>query len=74
MARGTLRKRSVRIKKHRTSIALEPVYWTWFEQIVKLRGTTIPKLLAEIDAQRTAAGDGASLASAVRVFILLNRP
>lgn len=74
MAKGALQKRSMRIAGHRTSIALEQEFWDAFEGIAAARAVSLPKLVAEIDAGRAADEPDASLASAVRVYVLKNRP
>ena len=73
MAKGALKKRSMRINSHRTSIALEDEFWEALSCIAKHRGISVPKLLGEIDARRSGNGDAASLASAVRVYVLQNK-
>lgn len=62
-----LEKRSLSLTGHRTSIALEPAFWAALEAIAARRDTTLPGLIAEIDAAREA---GQALASALRVFAL----
>jgi predicted DNA-binding ribbon-helix-helix protein len=66
-----LRKYSVRISGHPTSISLEPEFWAAFERIAAKRGATPGALITEIDEAR----DG-GLSSAVRLFVLaeLERP
>lgn len=59
---------------HRTSIALEPAFWDALEAIAARRGLSVAALLAEIDAARAVSADPEQgLASAARVFALLNR-
>jgi predicted DNA-binding ribbon-helix-helix protein len=60
-----VRKRSVRIAGHRTSVSLEDAFWDELTRIAEARGQSINALIAAIDAGR----DG-NLSSAVRVFIL----
>lgn len=72
--RGALQKRSMRIAGHRTSLALEPQFWAALEGIARERGASLPALIAGIDEARARDTPEASLASAVRVFILENRP
>lgn len=60
-----VRKRSVRIAGHRTSVSLEDAFWTELAAIAKARGLSVNALIAEIDE-----GRGGNLSSAVRVFIL----
>jgi predicted DNA-binding ribbon-helix-helix protein len=60
-----VRKRSVRIAGHRTSVSLEDAFWSELTRIAEVRGQSINALIATIDA-----GRGGNLSSAVRVFIL----
>jgi len=69
---GGLEKRSLTISGHRTSIALEPQFWTALDRLALLGKTSVPKLIAVIDRQRAAACPERSLASAIRVHCLLN--
>lgn len=69
-----LDKRSMRIAGHRTSLALEDEFWSALEQIAGVSGVSLPVLIAGIDKKRANDRPEASLASAVRVFVLLNRP
>ena len=71
--KGALQKRSMRIAGHRTSLALEPQFWAALERIARERPASLPALIAQIDAQRAREAPEASLASAVRVFVLENR-
>lgn len=61
-----LRKRSVLLAGHATSIALEPEFWAVLERMAEGRGTSLAGLVAAIDAERGAR----SLASACRVAAL----
>jgi len=70
---GGLQKRSMRIAGHRTSLALEQEFWSGLEKIARSRSTSLPMLIASIDERRAKASPEASLASAVRVFVLENR-
>jgi predicted DNA-binding ribbon-helix-helix protein len=65
---GHLRKRSFRLAGHRTSVALEPAFWTALEHAAAQRGRSLAALVAEIDAAR--ADPTLPLASALRVFAL----
>jgi predicted DNA-binding ribbon-helix-helix protein len=71
--KGALQKRSMRIAGHRTSLALEPQFWSALERIARERGASMPLLIASIDERRGKDAPEASLASAVRVFVLENR-
>lgn len=59
-------KRSLTIAGHRTSISLEHEFWSALKDIAKARATTVPALIAEIDAKRGHGG----LSSAVRCAVL----
>lgn len=63
----------MRIAGHRTSLALEHEFWSGLEKIARARAASLPTLIASIDEQRAKAAPDASLASAVRVFVLENR-
>ncbi|MCR5880977.1 ribbon-helix-helix domain-containing protein [Phenylobacterium sp. J367] len=62
----SLRKRSVLLSGHATSIALEPEFWAVLEEMAQARGGSLAGLIGRIDAQR---GERA-LASACRVAAL----
>ena len=66
-----LRKRSFSLAGHRTSVALEPEFWSVLENAAAARGIGLAALLAEIDAARITTG--APLASALRVWALARR-
>jgi len=65
--RTRLRKRSVLIAGHATSVSLEDAFWDALAAIARARGTSINQLVTEIDQRR----DG-NLSSAIRVFVLSN--
>ncbi len=62
---GRLRKRSVVIAGHRTSVSLENAFWRELRAIADARGVSVSRLITEIDRAR----DG-NLSSAIRVYIL----
>ena len=66
----TIRKRSVRIAGHRTSLSLEAAFWDQLKDIAESRGLSLNKLVAEIDTARSAQAAPANLSSAIRVFVL----
>jgi predicted DNA-binding ribbon-helix-helix protein len=72
-SKGALRKRSMRLAGHRTSLALESEFWAALEAVARARATSLPLLIAAIDEARATTTPDASLASAVRVFVLQNR-
>jgi predicted DNA-binding ribbon-helix-helix protein len=60
-----MRKRSVVIAGHRTSVSLENVFWSGLKEIADERGLSVNRLVETIDATR-----GTNLSSAIRVFVL----
>ncbi|HXV23744.1 MAG TPA: ribbon-helix-helix domain-containing protein [Alphaproteobacteria bacterium] len=60
-----LRKRSVVIAGHRTSLSLEQPFWDALKEIAAERGLSLARLVAEIDASRVG-----NLSSAARVYVL----
>lgn len=63
---STLKKRSVLLSGHATSVALEPEFWAVLDEIAAHEGLTGAALLARIDAARGRR----PLASACRVTAL----
>ena len=61
-----VRKRSLTINGHRTSISLEADFWDAVREIAEKDGRSVASLVAEIDRTRGASG----LSSAIRVFVL----
>lgn len=62
---STVKKRSVVVEGHRTSVSLEHAFWEAFREIAVKNGKTINQLVSEIDKQRPG-----NLSSGIRVFIL----
>lgn len=71
-----IRKRSVLIAGHATSVSLEEAFWEALKEITEAKGLSLNALITEIDAERS--GDtqgklsGANLSSAIRVYVLKN--
>jgi predicted DNA-binding ribbon-helix-helix protein len=61
-----LRKRSVSLAGHATSLALEPEFWTVLQAMARSRSLSLAGLIAQIDAGRGER----PLASACRVAAL----
>ena len=61
-----LRKRSVSLSGHSTSVALEPEFWEALEAEAAGRGTTLAIVIGEVDQERGER----PLASALRVAAL----
>ena len=62
---GLLRKRSIRIAGHQTSVSLENAFWEALAGIARRRGMSVNAVITEIDGRRTG-----NLSSAIRVFVL----
>ncbi|MEQ8442380.1 MAG: ribbon-helix-helix domain-containing protein [Alphaproteobacteria bacterium] len=62
-----IKKRSVVIAGHRTSISLENVFWESLRAIAQDRAMSVNQMVTEIDDARTG-----NLSSAIRTFVLLN--
>jgi predicted DNA-binding ribbon-helix-helix protein len=60
-------KRSLTIAGHRTSISLEPEFWSALNDAATAQGKTIATLVGEIDQARGQR----NLSAAIRVWILL---
>jgi predicted DNA-binding ribbon-helix-helix protein len=65
-ARPEMRKRSVSIAGHRTSVSLEAPFWEALETLAERRGLSLAGLIAELDAGRAAK----NLSSTLRLFVL----
>jgi predicted DNA-binding ribbon-helix-helix protein len=62
-----IRKRSVLVAGHATSVSLEPEFWDELRRIAAARGLSLSALIAEIDARRGPR----NLSSALRVHVLI---
>ena len=60
-----LLKKSITIKKHRTSLSLEKEFWDALKFVAEEQKCSIETLVARIDNNRKA-----SLASSIRVYLL----
>jgi predicted DNA-binding ribbon-helix-helix protein len=69
---GILRKRSVTIAGHRTSLSLEAAFWDALKEIAATRGLSLNRLIEDIDRARQESNSPTppNLSSAVRVFVL----
>ncbi|MBA5777780.1 ribbon-helix-helix domain-containing protein [Stappia sp. F7233] len=63
----SLKKRSLTLHGHRTSLALEPDFWAALEDMAAREGASLASVIARIDDKREA---DAPLSSAVRVAVL----
>lgn len=78
-----IRKRSVTIKGHRTSVSLEQAFWAALREVADKRGLSLAAIIAEVDKANARSpgpsrigrpGGGltraANLSSALRVYVL----
>jgi predicted DNA-binding ribbon-helix-helix protein len=66
MSRDTgLKKRSVRIAGHETSVTMEDAFWNVLRDIAQERDVSLNTLITEIDEQNEG-----NLSSCIRVYIL----
>ena len=63
---STVKKRSIIIDGHKTSISLEDNFWASLKHIASARSTTVSDVIASLDAAR----ENGNLSSAIRVFVL----
>ena len=62
-----IKKRSVVISGHRTSVSLENAFWYALKEIATRNEQTVNQLVSEIDDGRTG-----NLSSAIRVYVFLD--
>jgi predicted DNA-binding ribbon-helix-helix protein len=60
-----LKKRSVDIDGHRTSVSIEAPFWDALREIADQKRLSVNQLIAAIDKDRTG-----NLSSAIRVYVL----
>lgn len=65
MSGSEVRKRSILIAGHQTSVSLEAAFWDELRAIARARGSSVNGLIAEIDRHRSG-----NLSSAIRLFVL----
>lgn len=65
-----LHKRSVSLHKHRTSVALEPIFWDVIDAEITRRKQPFAQFLMDMDERRIAERYNGSLASFLRVWVV----
>lgn len=69
-----MKKRSVTIAGHRTSISLEDAFWVELQRMAAAQDISVNALVGEIDAKRVQAmqdgEDAGGLSSALRLAVL----
>lgn len=61
----TVKKRSVVVAGHRTSVSLEAAFWDALREIAGIENKTLNQVVSEVDQGRPG-----NLSSAIRVYIL----
>ncbi len=61
-----MKKRSITIHGHPTSISMEEEFWDILKEIAGKQNLSINKLIAKIDDER----EGKNLSSSIRVYVL----
>lgn len=61
-----MKKRSLTLAGHRTSVAMEPEFWSAVEEIAAARGQSVNQFIEEIDERR----ESNNLSSSVRLTVL----
>ena len=65
MPGSEVKKRSVTVAGHRTSLSLEDAFWRELKRLAAADGLTLAELIARIDRERSG-----NLSSAARVYVL----
>ena len=66
MKSSGIKKRSIIIARHKTSVSVEDEFWASLREIAKGRGENLSQVIAAINADRGLA----NLSSAIRLFVL----
>jgi predicted DNA-binding ribbon-helix-helix protein len=64
-ADADVRKRSVEIAGHRTSVSIEQPFWDALKDLARAQGISVNDLITTIDGAR-----GKNLSSAIRIYVL----
>ena len=65
-----MRRYSLSLHGHRTSVSLEPEFWAALKMLAARQGQSVAGLVQQIDDERTAKGARGGLSSALRVYVL----
>ena len=65
-----LKKRSVSLHGHQTSIALEPEFWAVIDDMLAEHKTPFARFIAQIDDERTESQSPYGLAATLRLMAL----
>lgn len=67
---STMRRHSVSILGHRTSVSVEDAFWAELKRIARRDDKSIARVIQEIDIRRAQNKDAPNLSSAIRLHIL----
>ncbi len=66
-----MKKRSITIAGHRTSVTLEEAFWVELNRLAREEGLTVAQLITRLDSERIRDGQTlANLSSACRLYVL----
>lgn len=65
-----IKKYSISISGHQTSITLEPIFWELLGEIAATKQLSKQQLIHEIDQKRALHSPAPNLSSALRVFVV----
>ena len=65
-----MRRYSITLHGHRTSVSLEPEFWALLKQVAEQDGLSVAKLIQRIDDERLNTDLPRGLSSALRVYLL----
>ncbi|GLQ19843.1 ribbon-helix-helix domain-containing protein [Algimonas porphyrae] len=65
-----MKKRSVSIHGHPTSVALEPEFWAEIDRAATERNSSVSRLIRTLDDERLETRPDQGLASYIRVWVL----
>jgi predicted DNA-binding ribbon-helix-helix protein len=65
-----IRKHSVTLAGHKTSLSLEDAFWRALKDLAEAEGLSVTALVERIDRARIDRAHGGNLSSALRVYIL----
>lgn len=65
-----IKKRSIKIAGHKTSVSLEEPFWDALKAIATREGLTLSALIERLDRERSQDGAPGNLSSALRLHVL----
>ncbi len=67
--KSLVRKRTIYLDKHKTSVSVEDAFWAALKEIAAAQGISIGRLIAAIKSKRRER-QGPNFSSAIRLFVL----